>query len=257
MTQRRYTDDEIAEIFRRATRRGSPGDAGDGGTSLAPARPEGLSLAELQEIGREVGIEPAEVARSAAALELPSEEGRVTRRAAGAPLALARRTQLPRALTETEWTHLVSEVRDVFDARGTVRDEGPFREWTNGNLHVVLEPTPEGERLSIRTRKSGGEVPIYFGGFMLILAAVTAVAGLITGLPAEQIIRTSGILGFLGAGGVGVGAAGLRIWARERLGQMEAVAETAALLAAGPGEDRDDPGDGEAAGVRRGRPRSS
>lgn len=248
MTERRYTDDEIAEIFRRATRERSTGESGGRERSLAPTRPEGLTLAELQAIGREVGIAPGEVARSAAALELRTEAGRITRRAAGAPLAVARRTHLPRPLTETEWTHLVSEVRDTFDTRGTVRHEGPFREWTNGNLQVVLEPTPEGERLSMRTRRSGGEVPIYLGGFMLILAVVTAVVGLVTGLPVEQIVRTSGILGFLGAGGVTVGAAGLGIWSRERLRQMEAVAEKATLLAAGPPEAADDAGDGPVSG---------
>ena len=57
--ERRYTDDEVALILRRAAELG--GETG-------PSRSEGLSLAEIQPVAREVGIDPATVARAAAAL---------------------------------------------------------------------------------------------------------------------------------------------------------------------------------------------
>ena len=63
MTERRYSDDEIAAIFRAAAE--SP-------ASLPPhpAANHGLTLADLQAIGREVGIAPDAVAQAAQALEV-------------------------------------------------------------------------------------------------------------------------------------------------------------------------------------------
>lgn len=181
-------------------------------------------------------MSPEAVARGAAALELRGTEGRVTRRAAGIPISVARTTPLPRTLTDDEWARVVMDLRDTFDARGTLRAEGPFREWSNGNLHVALEPGPDGERLQMRTRRSGGEVPVYFGGFLLILSAIVLFIGVVTGVPLAEVIREAGILGFLGAGGLTVGGVGQLLWSKERLAQMEAVSERTALLAAGAPE---------------------
>src|SRR4051794_40505284 len=63
MADRRYNDDEIAEIFQKASE--SPQ-----GTSLQRSGEEGLTLAELQEIGREAGISPEAVDRAARSLEV-------------------------------------------------------------------------------------------------------------------------------------------------------------------------------------------
>jgi len=62
MTARRYGDDEVREIFNLAT---------TGGTAdrSLPAESGGLTLDELQHIGREAGIEPARVAEAAATLD--------------------------------------------------------------------------------------------------------------------------------------------------------------------------------------------
>src|SRR5690348_2471739 len=63
MTDRRYNDKEMAAIFRAAT---------EGLQSPQREVPteEGLTLTELQAIGREVGISPDAVAQAAQALEI-------------------------------------------------------------------------------------------------------------------------------------------------------------------------------------------
>jgi hypothetical protein len=63
MAERRYSDKEIAAIFRAAT---------EGPQSRQPDVPhdEGLTVADLQAIGREVGISPEAVARAAQAIHI-------------------------------------------------------------------------------------------------------------------------------------------------------------------------------------------
>jgi hypothetical protein len=63
MSDRRYDDEETAAIFLTAAE--NPQAA-----PLHLPSNEGLTLADLQEIGREVGISPEAVAQAAQALEL-------------------------------------------------------------------------------------------------------------------------------------------------------------------------------------------
>ena len=64
--ERKYREDEISEIFALATTAG--------GASLPVlADQEGLTLGELQEVGREVGIPPVRVAVAAATFVARSE----------------------------------------------------------------------------------------------------------------------------------------------------------------------------------------
>ncbi len=73
------------------------------------------------------------------------------RRVLGLPLGVGRTVELGRKLTDEEWDHLVVDLRETFDARGQVRQDGSLRQWTNGNLQALLEPTPTGDRLRLRT----------------------------------------------------------------------------------------------------------
>ena len=235
--ERRYDEDEMAEIFRRATREGRRPEVGAGTPDEPGSSARGLTLRELQDIGEEVGIGRELVARSAAALDVGRSEGKVTRRALGVPLAVSRTTQLPRRLTDDEWARLVLDLRETFDARGKIREESGFREWVNGNLHAMLEPTPDGERFRIRTRRSAGEVPIFGGAGMIVFAVLIAVITFATGTPLGEVLRESGILTVLGSLGVVVGAVGLKQWSDNRQAQMEAVSERVALMAGEPGDD--------------------
>ena len=61
MTERRYTDRDVALILRRAA------EIDKKSTPDAPVR--GLSVGELQEIAGEVGIDPEAVTRAAAEFE--------------------------------------------------------------------------------------------------------------------------------------------------------------------------------------------
>jgi hypothetical protein len=222
MADRRYTDDEIAAIFQRATE--GPESQG---TSIQSAGGEGMTLAELQDIGREVGISPEAIDSAAKAIDLRPRAG--TRKFLGLTIGVERIVDLERRLTEDEWERLVVELREVFGARGTVSSSGSFRQWTNGNLQALLEPTQNGQRLRLRTAKGNFPTSMAAGGMMLFAGIFTAVATGLAGHLAGAAAIDAGIFSALGAGIMGSAALRLPRWARLRGHQMEAIATRLAL----------------------------
>lgn len=217
MTEQRYTDEETAAIFRSAAEGPRLPTTPSSGT-------EGLTLADLQIIGQEVGIAPDAVARAAKELEV--RRGGVSRTLLGLPIGVERRVALGRRLTDAEWEHLVVELRDVFQARGRIKAEGSFRQWTNGNLYVLLEPTPAGHRLRLGSLHGGAAASIRLGLVALGAAAVLAVANAFG-------VDLGNAIPWLVGGAVLVtnGAVRVRGWARLRAQQMEDLAARLALPA--------------------------
>ncbi|HSJ05162.1 MAG TPA: hypothetical protein VK936_00585 [Longimicrobiales bacterium] len=215
--ERRYQEDEIAEIFEAAT---SPRPATRKALSA-----RGLTLAELQEIGGEVGLEPDQVARAASALD--ARRGVAPRHTQlGMPVGVGRTLELPRAPTDAEWNRLVAELRSTFRASGRESSRGDVREWRNGNLHAYIEPAESGYRLRLGTTKSdaGAVTGLGIGGLGMA-AAVSLVVAATGNMPADLIKPV--ILGLAGSGTLAFNALRLPRWASERERQMEYIAERA------------------------------
>ena len=223
MSERHYNDEEIAAIFERASET-------EHTAMPVSAEGEGLTLGALQDIGREVGISPKAIALAARSLD---QAGRpALRRFMGLPIGVGRTVEFDRPLSDSDWERLVADLRTTFRARGTVRYDGPFRQWTNGNLQALLEPIPNGHRLRLETVKgdsrslmTGGAVVL--GGATAMLLAV-AVAGTL-----NQTGALTGI-GYMAIMGVGMFAAGaLRVsaWARRRRTQFDELIARLALTA--------------------------
>src|SRR5215510_8351363 len=172
MPERRYTDTEIAAIFRAAADGPQP-------PAREVPRDEGLTLADLQTIGREVGIAPDAVAQAAHALDV--RVGAQSRTFLGLPIGVARTVNLNRRLTDEEWERLVVQLREVFNARGVTRSDGSLRQWTNGNLQVLLEPTGSGHRLRFGTVNGGARASITTGLAMFAVAGVVAISDAVAG----------------------------------------------------------------------------
>lgn len=219
MTDRRYDDDEVAEIFQKAA---------EGPQSLPrqAARDEGMSLAELQDIGREVGISPEAVESAARSLEVRPRGG--IRSFLGLPIGVARTIALDRRLSEAEWERLVVELREVFRARGAVSSNGSFRQWTNGNLQALLEPVANGHRLRLTTTRGASVFSMRIGSVMLGLGGITAIAAAISGNLGGSLPGVA-ILSLFGIGAIANGALRLPGWARLRARQMDAIATQLAL----------------------------
>jgi hypothetical protein len=223
--ERRYQEDEVADIFEAAaapvpSRRGAP-------------RTEGLTLAELQEIGREVGIAPERIAAAASSLErgAPPAQRRTT---LGMPIAVRRTLPLPRPLTDREWGMLVSDLRETFGATGKVGGDGDARYWRNGNLHAFVEPTETGYRLRLGTVKGNAIALNRMGAAGLAMALIVLAVLLLGGEPVADLPAAL-LLGAMGAGAFAFNALRLPRWADEREAQMESIVErTRALIEAGP-----------------------
>jgi len=184
-----------------------------------------LSLADLQAIGREVGIAPDAVARAAQALEV--RRNAVSRTLMGLPIGVERRVTLSRRLTDDEWEQLVGELREVFRARGRTRADGSLRQWTNGNLYVLLEPTATGQRIRLGSLHGGAAASIRLGLVGLGAAAILAVAGAL----GAQV--GNAIPALLAGGAILIANGALRVpgWARLRARQMEDLAVRLSLPA--------------------------
>lgn len=227
MTERRYDDAEVAAIFERAAR------APDGAVVRHAPQREGMTLAELQAIGREVGIAPDAIA--VAAQDVGRSSAPPARRFMGLPVGVGRTVQLDRRLTDADWERIVGDLRETFDARGTLHRDGSLRQWTNGNLQVLLEPTATGDRIRLRTRK--GDAPGMLGGGLGMMVASAAISALNLaqgGFPDVGALLAVASLGLGGAGMFGASALRLPRWARTRQRQMDEVAARIAQMAAAP-----------------------
>jgi hypothetical protein len=221
MSERRYRDEEVREILSLAT-------TGDPRDQSLPAESGGLTLDELQRIGQEAGIEPARIARAAERLDARGKPAPV-RRSFGLPVGVSRVVDLPRAPTDREWEQLIAEFRTTFGAQGRATTSGGLREWSQGSLHISVEPTARGEQLRLSTLKEDAialnGLGIVLGGMSVIFGAVVAAAG----KPGKALI-VLGMFAAMALFAYGANLIRLLPWARERERQMEAIAQHAVKL---------------------------
>lgn len=224
MSERRYSEEEVEKIFERAAAAQQAA-----GRRQLPAG-EGMTLAELRAIGGEVGL-PAELVEQAA-LSLDHQGSESTRRFLGLPLGVGRTVELGRRMSDEEWERLVVDLRETFDARGSIRSDGSLKQWTNGNLQALLEPTTSGHRLRLRTTLGVARAYMTMGLGLAGIGVATALATLIPGSGGD-LSAVASLVG-LGAGLFAIGAIRLPGWAATRRRQMEAVAARLALATPQP-----------------------
>ena len=211
--ERRYTEDEVSEILDRATE--AQTDRAQTGTGTT-----GLTLRELHEIGREVGIPEEVITRAAAGLDQPRPEATDQESFLGQMIGVGRTVHLPRPLSDHEWHRLVIDLRETFNAKGKSSEEGPFRQWTNSNLQALLEPTEQGERLRLRTLKGNARISQGMGAAFMAGGAVMGIASLVglAGDPKDLVF-----MGVMGAVFFLSSRLTVPSWARTRTRQFEEV----------------------------------
>src|SRR5688572_12809339 len=215
MNERRYQEDEVREIFELAASESAQ-------ETRTPAAASGLTLAEIQSIGAEVGLAPEQIARAAAAYA--AGPLRPKRKLLGLPIEVGHTMQLPRPLTDHEWERLVSELRATFNARGTISVHGGLREWRNGNLHAYIEPAEGGYRLRIRTVKGNAQGMMVAGAGAIVTSAAMLALLALEGTLAQDFFVPWAV----GTAGIGAWISNyIRVprWARERDRQMRYIAE--------------------------------
>jgi hypothetical protein len=190
-----------------------------------------LTLSELQEIGREIGVAPDAVARAAAQLDqatpvaspmqLPAAA--VTRRRLGFPVGVGRTVALPRKMTESEWEQLVVDLRSTFDAKGRIELQGSFREWRNGNLRAIVEPAPSGERFTLKSVKKNDIGLLTLGSILAVGGALMAFSFWARAEVMPEPMNRALIFAVVGSAMFTGAALRLRAWARERRAQFDNV----------------------------------
>lgn len=220
----RFDDAQLAEILRLA----SAETPAEGTAAAVPGRREGLTLAQIEAIAGEAGIAPDAVRRAAASVARGDHLPSTVAREFGLPVGVARVVELPRALDEAEWQSLVLELQETFGARGRVAQEGRLREWRNGNLRVVMEPTSNGARLRLTTRKGDARGFTQLGGIGVALGALFTALG--TGMTDGAVIGSGTLLLGLGVTALLRNVLVLPRWARTRAAQMEGLGRRLAEL---------------------------
>ncbi len=208
MGERQYDQDEVAAIFKRAASQEHAG-------LPAPGEGQGLPLAALQEIGREVGFSPDAIASAALSLDQGPRAKPAT--LLGFRVGALDEAGFDRPISAVDWERLVADARSTFNAAGVVRFDGPSRQWSNGNLTILAEPTPTGHRLRLQTINGAAQRAVAAG-----LGAFLAAAGAMLVAPNAP----SAGVGFLALGGVaalGIGGWRLRGWADLRQAQFAAL----------------------------------
>jgi hypothetical protein len=236
MTERRFTDDEVARILRRAAELDRR-EVDEGG-SAEVAR--GLSLAELQEVAAEVGIAPATIARAALELERPDATGLREAVMGGSPVAQMTNV-VPRPLTPAEMARVVQVVDEVMPDQGSVTEAlGSVRWLSRGRFlsrKVVLQPTDAETRIQVQERYTGRArgashfMPLSYGlGIGLVIGA-DVIGGAGAGISLS-------VLGAVGGWGIGRAIwAGLRAASARRVRRAsDAIARAVEALGASPPE---------------------
>lgn len=224
---RRYNEHEISLILEQA---GAAHERAQDTPSaaLSVGARDGLTLVQLQEIAREVGIDPVFVTSAANAvasgLLVPTKQ----RTWLGLPIGIARTIDFGRNVSDDEWDRIVVSLRETFEARGKLQRDGTFRQWTNGNLQALLEPTATGHRLRLSTRKGNLTARVVLGGTAIIASSILWLDILSRGgdmgasaMFAPTIFGAFGIVSLLSIG------LQLPRWARTRASQMETIAADA------------------------------
>lgn len=194
-TARRYTDQEVALVIKRAAELQAQA------AQVSEDERSGLSLTELEQIAREAGLDPALVRR--AATELDTRHTTAPRsRFLGAPSVLTLERTIDGEVPVSEYELIVEEIRRAFNDNGYVSTLGRSLAWSSmsqngrgGNQkRVNVTITPRNGRTTIRVEESlrpvaGG----LFGGIMGGVGGGTT--GLTLGLGAKLLHSLAGGFG--------------------------------------------------------------
>ena len=126
----------------------------------------GLSLEELEEVGRAAGIDPAFV-RAAATDALRPEPTATTKSVLGMPLGFRRERFLRGTVTDDAWARIVVDLRQQFNKPGLVTDIGTLREWrseaTDYRQPVTVTLTPERDGTRVVIERSQAQTALGLG----------------------------------------------------------------------------------------------
>ena len=176
--ERRYSEAELRAIIERAAQRQ------ESSRRAQEASEDGLTLAELQQVGAASGIDPAHIATAAAELANP-ETATKPATLMGIPGVVRRTRFIASRVSDPEWERIVSELRREFDSSGIPSEVGRVREWTtqvrrksSAAVRVALEPVEGGTEVVIEQtlRRSALPFTLLSAGYLLVALILSVLA---------------------------------------------------------------------------------
>ena len=199
-TERTYSDAEVALILRRAMVM-QPDAVG---------RSEGgLTLAELRDIAREVGVDPELVTQAASQLPLAGQG--VFGRLFGGSVRQETRLVHPAALSRAQLQELVMTIRTVMQHQGRTREVLGAMEWTT---------VGEVSQVAVTVRTDGGQTVVHVmadrSGAAFVTPLVSIALGAFMAAITGSIIEpgVAGGVAIMGTGLAGGVAMALALWRR-------------------------------------------
>lgn len=233
---RRYTDAEVRLLLEQASRVQGQGQV--------TRQPQGLTLAELEEVAAEAEIDVARLREAAHALDVlkSARPAGAAARLAGAPLRIDIRRILPFEVDESELEGLIGLLGSATDDAGEPRFVGRAFTWsasTNSGRRLNARVTPQRGSTSVELEERYGELAGgLFGGILggvgggVGLGAGGAVAGIVGSAALAVAIPAVVIGGSYAACRMGFGA-----YVRRRARRLNAICdEVARHLADAHGE---------------------
>ena len=144
MAERRYNEKELAEILRAAAK-------SQANSSTHSEETSGFSLAEIERLAAEVGIDSSHVLAAAETLTSDSGQEQIFR-FWGMPVRQTFERTIDGPMNESTWEEIVAYLREKFGYNGTPSQVGKSQEWSGGSdfraIHISV--TPKDGKLRIR-----------------------------------------------------------------------------------------------------------
>lgn len=202
---RRYTDQEVALVLKRAAELDERGPDGS-------AAGRGLTLSELRDVAREVGFSQDIVNQAVADLQTTGQFREWSPFGAPATNKLVR--AVPRRLTEQDLSRLIRVVEERIASPGTVTEALGTVRWTSvpsshkvgGMTQVTITPANDETHIQVTQR--------YPSGMRVVLQGIPGMWGAILGAGVAASWGLAGIpvVGLIGAAAVAGAALGRGIW---------------------------------------------
>lgn len=202
---RRYSEQEVALIIRQATELQQAESPADGKT--------GMSLAELEDIAREAGIDPHLVRRAATNLDTHARDERSSL-FLGAPSGIRLERSVDGEISPDDYAAIVGEIQRTLGEMGTASTLGRTLQWMSAPVgrrranvrSVQVTVAPRNGRTGIRVEEPlGSFAGRVFGGVMGGIGMGTLPLAVVGGGFLGDVL--GGTLPFQIAGGVAAGVA--------------------------------------------------
>ncbi|WP_412068827.1 hypothetical protein [Rubrivirga sp. IMCC43871] len=231
MADRTYSEREVADLIGRAVERQQE--------AATPHAEVGLTLAEVERIGRETGIDPTHL--RAAAAEMDAAGRTLSRQSGHTNTHVTVERWVDASLTPEGWEDIVARLEaeigldTALTHPGTVQQVGNAYEWSHTSglgIRTTVTASPRDGRTRLRLRQLVGSAGVRTEGVIYGLAIAVVAAFIATA-------AASGAVGFATFALVWALAAPAtmvldRRWRDKKLRDLDALADGLAPLVSGP-----------------------